>query len=223
MKPYAQKRCANPHAYYRLAQDVLEDEALSEEEKAHVLDVMAAQAAYLTDSDATARRISGAAMPLIWQMDEDAEPFHRDGNTQLRDVVACLSTEAAGDRAVARAARTVANLTGATVHFLNVLDDAPKEICVRDADGNDLRDAIRARRRALDEFAAHEPARNPAPHTAEVRPGALKHELLAAAAEHGAGLIIVSGADAARVADLLGGAAPCPVLVLPADETSARD
>lgn len=245
MKTYAEERCTNPRSYYHTAQDVLEDDALSDSEKELALKTMAAQVELLDTVEDDEVLTVGDHPPTIWAIHDalarlgephgfpeqsDDQPADSDG---VEHVVAAISGNSDVDTAVCKAAKKVSDITKAHVHFVSVITHVtdPAEYGALAPVGaatiaphvgiRRLEDEQDLRKKEFAEFARR--CTLPDAYSSEVRTGLIDDEIIKAADEGDASLIIVGSGEKTWLDGILStdlarevsSKAKCPVLVVP--------
>ncbi|MEM9010627.1 MAG: universal stress protein [Pseudomonadota bacterium] len=245
MKSYARDRCTNPRSYYHTAQDVLNDDDLSDSEKELALKTMAAQVELLDNVGDDDTPTVGDHPPTIHAihaaLSELGEPhgFSEGDNTRtskragVEHVVAAISGNSEVDTEVCKVAKKVFDITKAHVHFVSVITHVtdPAEYgalgpvsatTVAPHVGiRRLEDEKDERKREFAEFARH--CALPDGYSSEVRTGLIDDEVIKAADEGDASLIIVgsgkkTGLDGVLSSDVareVSSKANRPVLVVP--------
>ena len=245
MKTYIKERCSNPRAYYKSAQDVLDDDVLKPSEKEFVLKSMAAEAELFADEEAETAFDVGEQPPTIWAihsaLSELGQPHGFPETTgadsartgDVQHVIAAMSGNSDVDLAVDGAARRVAQLTGARIQYVSVVPNATAPVAhgtltavvptmgASDAGFRRVEAEADARKKILHEFIE----RNSAPNNCaiDVKIGFADEEILKAADECNASLIIVGSGEhtwlegilSSDVARQVSKKATCPVLVIP--------
>lgn len=245
MKPYARDRCTNPRKYYRTAQDVLEDDVLTASEKELALKTMSSQVELLDEPSDEDMMNVGEHPPTIWAIQSalsDLGERHtfpaQEGESDpikanVDHVVAAISGNSDVDREVCNAAKKVAEITKAHVHFVIVITHVtdPAEYGALAPVGaaavaphigiRRLEDEREQRKKKFAEFAKN--CALPDVYSTEVRTGLIDNEIIEAANEGDASLIIVGSGEKAwldgilssDVAQKVSSKAKRPVLVVP--------
>lgn len=245
MKTYVKERCTNPRAFYQTAQDVIEDDVLGPSEKELALKTMAAQVDLIDDVEDDEVLMVGDHPPELLAihnaLSDLGEPHgfsdqgsaKQSGTEDIDHIVAAYSGNSEVDKPVCEAVRKVAEITGAHVHFVNVITHVtdPAKYGALGPVGSatvaphvGIRDLDTERAQREEEFA--EFARLcalPKAHSFEVRIGTVDDEIIKAADEGAASLIVVGSGDktwqdgilSADVAREVTSKAKRPVLVVP--------
>ena len=216
MKRYAQARQEHPRAFYGSAEDVLEDDVLDDHEKTEVLTKMAAEARLLNETDTIG-------------VNTEIDMF----GSNLKSVVAALSGNSdADDRVVAMASHMTAS-SDAHVHFVSVVRQvtqvaaygalAPVDpaIAAGETTVESIEDAIVERTRSINENLVG--STRPEKYSVEVKSGLVDDEIIRAADEHDAQMILIGfgektwfeGILSADVATQVTKKSSRPVLIVP--------
>lgn len=213
MKPYAKERFTNPRAFYDNAQDVIDDDILSESEKEYALKSMAVDVELLNSEDAEDTQDLGEQPPTIWAIHSALSKLEGDrgfpsikvpnseDKKTLGNVVVAISGNQDVDAAVTAAAREVVQLADAQVHFVSVVshvtDVANYGALAPVGPSGDpgsvglmsLKEATELRHRDFQSFAADQSL--PGSSSFEVRTGSIDEEIIQAADDCEAALILV--------------------------------
>lgn len=248
MEPDVKERCANPGAFYRSAEDVLEDEALSATEKEYILKSMALEAEVLNAEEDNLRQ-SGEhpadvtaihkALNELGQQSSldgraaDAAQGYSAGQPVFSRIVVALTGKGDLDRKVVETTAAVARLSGGEVTFVSVVPPrrGPTHYGVSPVSGaleapmetqEELAERLEARRSDLRAILTDVTV-SPSPFHLEVRHGGVDDEILRAAEERLASLIIVGSHDrswiqglfSSETAQKVASFSDCPVLIVP--------
>lgn len=245
MKTYVKERCTNPRAFYQTAQDVIEDDVLGPSEKELALKTMAAQVELIDDVEVDEVLTVGDHPPELLAIHNalsdlgephgfpDQNSDKPNGTEEIDHIVVAFSGNSEVDKPVCAAACKVAKITGAHVHFVNVITHVtdPAEYGALGPVGSatvaphvGIRelDAERAQRKEeFAEFARH--CELPKAYSVEVRTGIADEEIVQAANKGDASLIVVGSCEktwldgilSTDVAREVTSKAKRPVLVVP--------
>lgn len=225
MKQYSIERCTNPRDHYRTAQEVLDDDELTSSEKELVLKTMAAHAELLDDFEKDEPPTVGDHPPTIWEihaaLSELGEPHGFPGPDKKRErecasierVVAAISGHSDVDVEVCEAAKRLADITKEHVLFVSVIPrvtDPAKYSALApfgaaaaapDVGARRLDDERERRKKTLAEFGRH--GALPDDYSTEIRIGLVGDEIINAANESNASLIIVGSSEKAWLERIL--------------------
>lgn len=245
MKLYAKERCTNPRSFYRTAQDVLDDDVLSDSEKELALKTMAAQAELIDTVDKEENSIVGELPPTIWEIHKALSelgephgfPVQKEERSTESDgveyVIAAISGNSDVDVEVCKAAKKVYDITRAHVHFVSVVTHVTNPVeysalasvgvatIVNNIGIRRLEDDENLRKQEFAELSRR--CALPDAYSSEVRTGLIDDEIIKAASEGDASLIIIGsgkktwidGILSSDVAREVSSKATCPVLVVP--------
>ncbi len=184
----------------------------------------------------TANMQERTTKPASSKVSSEATPAHESAEASqtapVRHVIVALSGEAEADRLVQDVAQMVAELTPAHLHYVSVVPPLPDPaafvgfppgapaVVPAQLDPDHLDATIETRRNLLAEIAG---SAGPVAHDIMVRTGIVDAEILAAADEVGASLIVVGSGErswleglfSTDVAQQVITKAMCPVLVMP--------
>lgn len=256
MKPYAKERCSNPRRFYQNADDVLADAGLTTGEKEYILKSMAVDAELLHD-DEPADKPSGEYPAEVSEIHKALNQLGEDRSLDSRTtattrehdrdrlpfsrIVAAVAGDDDLDRDVVKLTETISRLTGGEVAFVSVVPPdvdsmhlsaaspvggvvvMPREI------HSDLKTQLEERRAEIRRILAAAGARSP--YHLEIRHGRVSDEILSAAEESSAGLIVIGSHDRSWIEGLLSAdtakqvatSAKCPVLVVPESEKDQQE
>lgn len=249
METYARKRCANPGEYYGTAEEVLKDEGLTVTEKEYILKSMAFEAEVLDDAEedfrysgehpADVTAIHKALNELGQESSLDGRAAdtvqaYIDSKKIFSSIVSAVSGKTDLDRKVIEMTTAVARLSRGEVTFVSVVPPSPDPAhygaFAPMACGLEFRpetqDALESRmdaRRMNVRDVLDKSTVTPSPFHLEVRNGQPNDEILRAAEERLADLIIVGSHErswieslfASETAQQVANVSECPVLIVP--------
>ena len=248
MEPEVKERCANPGAFYKSAEEVLADENLSATEKEYILKSMAVESEVLNGEEDDLRETGEhpADLTAIHQaLNElgqgssldgraaDAAQLYNVGKTVFSRIVSALTGKGDLDLKVVEMTAAVARLSSGEVTFVSVVPPrlGPTHYGVSPVSGalggpieaeEDLKARMDARRSQVREILTDAVA-TPSPYHLDIRHGQVDDEVLRAAEERMANLIIVGSHDrswieglfSSETAHQVASFAECPVLIVP--------
>lgn len=249
MKPYSEERCTNPGAFYSSADEVLADSGLTAAEKEYILKSMAVDAELLDgkkSEDAPPGEYPAEVTEIYKALNQiggahsldgkDASPSSRAEREPrlFSRIVAAVSGHDDLDREVVTVTRSVVQLSGGEVTFVSVVPPDPGPaylgaaapigggVVARPLAQVDLKTRL-DERRALVRDILSGAVDAPSPYHLDIRHGRIDDELLHAAEECSADLIVVGSQDrswfqglfSSETAHHVASLATCPVLIVP--------